>query len=82
MRKIKLAELSGMENLAVSSLFAMKQHWYEGQAFAMRSPRRQSAFLWFVRPLQNQCASKSATHHRKKHLLAQVLFSMKRTCGA
>ena len=47
MRKIKLDELSGMENLAVSSLFAMKQYWREGQTFHMRNPRRQSAFLWF-----------------------------------
>ena len=47
MRKIKLDELSGMENLTISSLFAMKQHWREGHTFTMRSPRRQSAFLWF-----------------------------------
>ena len=47
MRVIKLPELSGTENLTVSSLFAMKQYWEEGHTFVMRNPRRQSAFLWF-----------------------------------
>ena len=47
MRTVKLRELSGIGDVQISSLFAMKQHWREGHTFAMRSPRRQSAFLWF-----------------------------------
>lgn len=47
MRITKMAELSGIENVSIRALFAMKQYWHEGQVFHMRNPRRQSAFLWF-----------------------------------
>lgn len=47
MRTVKLRELSSIGDVQVSSLFVMKQSWQEGRLFAMRNPRRQSAFLWF-----------------------------------
>jgi AraC-like DNA-binding protein len=47
MRTRTLSELSFTNDIRVLSLFAMKQHWREGHTFAMRTPRRQSAFLWF-----------------------------------
>ena len=47
MRTRTLSELSFTNDIRISSLFVMKQRWREGHTFAMRAPRRQSAFLWF-----------------------------------
>ena len=47
MRTVKLRELSGIGDVQISSLFAMKQRWEEEHTFVMRNPRKQSAFLWF-----------------------------------
>ena len=47
MKTLSLKDLSFTNDTRVSSLFVMKQSWREGHTFAMRNPRRQSAFLWF-----------------------------------
>lgn len=47
MKIIEISELSELERLDVSSLFAMNQTWREGYTFHMDHPRAQSAFLWF-----------------------------------
>ncbi|MBQ8432022.1 MAG: helix-turn-helix transcriptional regulator [Clostridia bacterium] len=47
MKTVDLLKLSEMENLAVSSLFSMKQFWKEGHTYVMKAPRKQNALLWF-----------------------------------
>lgn len=47
MKTVNFLELSEMEFLNISSIFAMEQFWLEGQSFTMKYPRKQSAFLWF-----------------------------------
>lgn len=47
MKTIDLVELSRTEEFSVSALFLARQNWREGYTFAMDSPRRQNAFLWF-----------------------------------
>ena len=47
MKTISFAELSEVDSLNISSIFAMEQIWHEGQRFTMKYPRKQSAFLWF-----------------------------------
>lgn len=47
MRVVGFFELGELENCEIRALFAMKQHWKEGQTFVMREPRKQSALLWF-----------------------------------
>lgn len=47
MQTMDLIDLAHTETFRVSSLFAIKQPWREGQTFVMTAPRRQSAFLWF-----------------------------------
>ena len=47
MKTVGLLELSETKEINISSIFAIEQHWGEGQSFSMKSPRKQSAFLWF-----------------------------------
>lgn len=47
MRTVDLIELARLENFEVSSLFAIRQNWREGQVFVMGEPRKQNVFLWF-----------------------------------
>ncbi|MBQ8387887.1 MAG: helix-turn-helix transcriptional regulator [Clostridia bacterium] len=47
MKIVEISELSELDRLDVSSLFAMNQTWREGYTFHMDHPREQSAFLWF-----------------------------------
>ncbi|MBQ8409416.1 MAG: helix-turn-helix transcriptional regulator [Clostridia bacterium] len=47
MKTVGLLELSETKEFNISSIFAIEQHWDKGQSFSMKSPRKQSAFLWF-----------------------------------
>ena len=47
MRTVKIADLSEMENVNLSKIFAMHQIWREGRRFVMEHPRPTGAFLWF-----------------------------------
>ena len=47
MKIISLAELSGVNDLSITSIFGVEQPWREGQSFVMKNPRKQSALLWF-----------------------------------
>lgn len=47
MKIINLAELSGVDDLSITSIFGSEQPWREGQSFVMKNPRKQSALLWF-----------------------------------
>ena len=47
MRSVEIAELMEMENVNLSSVFAMEQVWREGRCFVMDRPRPTNALLWF-----------------------------------
>ena len=47
MRSVEIAELTEMENINLSSVFAMEQVWREGRCFVMDEPRPTNALLWF-----------------------------------
>lgn len=48
MKLLSPEALASHPSVTLHSLFAMRQHWSEGQSFVMDTPRKQSAFLWFV----------------------------------
>ena len=47
MRIVDISELIGNEKVNISSILAINQAWREGQSYVMKSPRKQSALLWF-----------------------------------
>lgn len=47
MRYVDVETFSEMEEIQVTSIFAMNQLWREGQSFVMKHPRPKSAVVWF-----------------------------------
>jgi len=47
LRYVSILELINKQDVTVSSVFAINQHWKEGHCFAMKKPRPTNALLWF-----------------------------------